>query len=412
MNNFDLDKINKLKENDAETILFGSGFYGKLAYSALKQKGVDIKYFVDENPTQHGKILYEKKIISLEELQKESRECNIFICSGYVIDSISTRLSSMSFKNLYNCVSLFSDALFDKNKISFYDVNNYLDSKTIDRKIEIYNSGCISKNLEDLNLKYIDIMITEKCSMKCKDCSNLMQYYKNAKNSDIEILLRSVKKIMDCVDNLNEFRVLGGEPFMNKEIGKIINNLKKYKNVSQIVVYTNGTILPKGENLEALKDSKIVMDITNYGYLSRNHDKLIELLTKENIPFLTTIPKWTDSGRINFQNKTEKELKFQFKNCCTNDYLTLLNGKLYRCPFSANTMNLKAIPIKENEFIDLEIDTSTEILKKQISDLYFSPKYLSACNFCNGRDFTTPRIETAIQAEKVLPIPEIPNTIE
>ena len=75
-------------------------------------------------------------------------------------------------------------------------------------------------------------------------------------------------------------------------------------------------------------------------------------------------------------------------------------------------MNLKAIPIKENEFIDLEIDTSTEILKKQISDLYFSPKYLSACNFCNGRDFTTPRIETAIQAEKVLPIPEIPNTIE
>lgn len=412
MNHFDLDKINKLKENNSETILFGSGFYGKLAYSALKQKGIDIKYFVDENPTQHGKILFEKKIISLNDLQKESRECNIFICSGYVIDSISSRLSSMLFKNLYNCVSLFSDPSFDKNKISFYDVNNYLDSKTIDRKIEIYNSGCISQNSKDLKLKYIDIMITEKCSMKCKDCSNLMQYYKNAKNSDIELLLRSVKKIMDCVDSLNEFRVLGGEPFMNKEIGKIINNLKKYKHVSQIVVYTNGTILPKGENLEALKDSKIVMDITNYGYLSRNHDKLIELLTKENIPFLTTIPKWTDSGRINFQNKTENELKFQFKNCCTNDYLTLLNGKLYRCPFSANTMNLKAIPIKENEFIDLEKDNSVEILKKQISDLYFSPQYLSACNFCNGRDFNTPRIETAIQAEKVLPIPEIPNIIE
>ena len=126
MNNFDLDKINKLKENDSETILFGSGFYGKLAYSALKQKGIDIKYFVDENPTQHGKILYEKKIISLDELQKESKECNIFICSGYVIDSISSRLSSMLFKNLYNCVSLFSDPSFNKNKISFYDVNNYL----------------------------------------------------------------------------------------------------------------------------------------------------------------------------------------------------------------------------------------------------------------------------------------------
>jgi organic radical activating enzyme len=413
MNNFELNSnnINKIKELNSDVILFGSGFYGKLAYSALKQKGIEIKYFVDENPTQHGKLLYEKKIISLEELKKESKECHIFICSGYVIESINSRLKGLSFKNLYNCVSLFNDLSFDKNKLSFSNVNNYLDSKTITRKIEIYNSGCKVKNTSELNIKYIDIMITEKCSMKCKDCSNLMQYYEDPKNSDTEILLQSVDKIMDSLDSLNEFRVLGGEPFMNKEIGKIIRGLKKYEKVSQIVIYTNGTILPKGENLEELKHSKIVMDITNYGSLSRNHDKLIEVLIKENIPFLTTIPKWTDSGRINFQKKTEDELKFQFKNCCTNDYLTLLNGKLYRCPFSANTMNLKAIPMVEDEFIDLQKNRSTQDLKDNISKLYYSPKYLSACHFCNGRDFTTPRIKTAIQADKVISIPKFPNTI-
>tara|TARA_X000000950_G_C13435896_1_gene466004 strand:- start:114 stop:572 length:459 start_codon:yes stop_codon:yes gene_type:complete len=152
------------------------------------------------------------------------------------------------------------------------------------------------------------------------------------------------------------------------------------------------------------------MDITNYGNLSRNHDALIELCKKENIPYLTTIPKWTDSGRINYQKKSEEKLKFMFKNCCTNDYLTLLNGKLYRCPFSANTMNLKAIPILQNEFIDLSKNYSKDELKKDMINLYYKPEYLTACNYCNGRDFTTPRIETAIQAEKPIPYIEHKNT--
>jgi organic radical activating enzyme len=238
-----------------------------------------------------------------------------------------------------------------------------------------------------------------------------MQYYQNPKNSDINILLNSVGKVMEAVDNVFEFRVLGGEPFMNKEIGKIIHYLKKYEKVSQIVIYTNGTILPKNENLEELKDPKILMDITNYGALSKNHDRLIELLTKENIPFLTTIPKWTDSGRINYQKKSEDQLKFMFKNCCTNDYLTLLNGKLYRCPFSANAMNLHAIPINQSEFIDLEENFSREELRKEIIKLYYSPEFLTACNYCNGRDFTTPRIESALQTKTIIPIPEFENKI-
>ena len=413
MNNFNIQDIKKLKEKKSQIIIFGSGFYGKLAFSALKQKDLDVDFFVDENPTQHGKILFEKQIISLDQLKDKSRDAVIFLCSSYVIHSISKRLQELSFKNLFNCISLFEDTQFNKENLSFSEVNNYLDIKTINRKIEIYKSGCrnVNKDIKELNIKYIAIMITEACSMKCKDCSNLMQYYQNPKNSDINILLNSVGKVMEAVDNVFEFRVLGGEPFMNKEIGKIIHYLKKYEKVSQIVIYTNGTILPKNENLEELKDPKILMDITNYGALSKNHDRLIELLTKENIPFLTTIPKWTDSGRINYQKKSEDQLKFMFKNCCTNDYLTLLNGKLYRCPFSANAMNLHAIPINQSEFIDLEKNFSREELRKEIIKLYYSPEFLTACNYCNGRDFTTPRIESALQTKTIIPIPEFENKI-
>ena len=132
---------------------------------------------------------------------------------------------------------------------------------------------------------------------------------------------------------------------------------------------------------------------------------------REKTYLLTTIPKWTDSGRINYQEKSEEKLKFMFKNCCTNDYMTLLNGKLYRCPFSANTMNLKAIPIKDNEYIDLEKTQTSEELKKEIRELYYKPEYLTACNYCNGRDFTTPRIESALQAIEPIKYHKVNNWV-
>ena len=43
--------------------------------------------------------------------------------------------------------------------------------------------------------------------------------------------------------------MLGGDPFMNKEMYKVINKLNEYKNVESIVVYTNAKIVPKGKIL-------------------------------------------------------------------------------------------------------------------------------------------------------------------
>ena len=88
-------------------------------------------------------------------------------------------------------------------------------------------------------LHSVDIVISEKCTLNCKDCSNLMQYYKKPQNSEINLLFKSIERIMECIDNLDEFRVLGGDPFMNKELYKIINKLVTYEKCKRIVVYTN-----------------------------------------------------------------------------------------------------------------------------------------------------------------------------
>ena len=84
-----------------------------------------------------------------------------------------------------------------------------------------------------------------------------MQYYAKPEDSELNLLLKSIDKIMSCIDSLEEFRVLGGDPFMNKQLHKVINKLVTYENCERVVIYTNARIIPKGMsakiNLDKIK---------------------------------------------------------------------------------------------------------------------------------------------------------------
>ena len=51
-----------------------------------------------------------------------------------------------------------------------------------------------------------------------------MQYYERAKNTDEEIL-RATEILSDNVDHIAEYRIIGGEPLMNKQWAQITNGL-------------------------------------------------------------------------------------------------------------------------------------------------------------------------------------------
>ena len=49
-----------------------------------------------------------------------------------------------------------------------------------------------------LSLKTLDVQITERCSLKCKDCSNLMQYYTKPQNAEMEDLFFVIRQNNEC----------------------------------------------------------------------------------------------------------------------------------------------------------------------------------------------------------------------
>ena len=405
----DFKEFDKTNTN-SQIVIFGAGTIGRLTDLALKKIGLNAILFVDSDPRKHGKNVQNKKIISPDELKKfDKKNTHVFIACNY-FSSIVPFLKKNNFFSFYKITDILKNIDVYKlyNEIDMDMLFSKLLPLKLERNLTFYNEMC---NKEDyvtnnkLRLKSIDVQITEKCSLKCKDCANLMQYYKKPMDSDYNLLVASMDKIMDSVDYIDELRVLGGDPFMNKELNKIINKLVTYKNLGKIVVYTNARFIPKNQNLDYLKQPRVILDITDYGEASAAAEQFVEFAIKEGISYsINKCSTWQDCGRIiPNNNKSEKELIHQFDNCCNSDLISLLHGKIYRCPFSANGVNLKAFKADESDEINLTNNNiNKEELRDQLMHLAFGKKYLTACRFCNGRDYATANIPSAIQAKSKL----------
>jgi hypothetical protein len=222
-----------------------------------------------------------------------------------------------------------------------------------------------------------------------------MPYFERPINAETDNLFFSLDKIMSLVESVNELRVIGGEPFMNKEVHKIIEKCNSYLNAKKIIIYTNATILPRPEQLLSLKNSKVFLEITNYKTLSKKLPDMIELFSKENINFfIKELPdSWDKSADIEKFNRTEEELNFVFRNCCSTYITTLLHGYLYRCPFSASLDALKIINFSDQDRLKITEDLTHEQIKFFINGNI----PLNSCNYCRGRGFIFDRADPALQ---------------
>ena len=258
------------------------------------------------------------------------------------------------------------------------------------------------KKKGDLFLNSIDLVLTEKCSLKCKDCSNLMQYYAKPVDEDFDTLVNSIDKILSTVGHIREVRIIGGEPLLYKKIDLVINHLLKYDNYDKIYIYTNGTIVLKGDKMNVFNNPKVVFKISNYGEISRNVEKLENKLDELNIQYITErVRTWQDCAIIDKFDRDEELTKSIFGNCCENQGLTVLHGKLYLCPFAAHATNLDAIEKYDDDIIDTKDEKNLDF-KKQLEDLYFNREYIGACHSCNGRDHNVAKVEAGVQTKEVL----------
>lgn len=239
-----------------------------------------------------------------------------------------------------------------------------------------------------LYIYYVEIALTTVCTLNCKGCSALMNYYSKKNHFDLDMNINSLKRLIEISDSIEQLRLLGGEPLTYPYLYEILELLNNQDKVKRVTIVTNGTLLFKDNKvLELLKNNKFCIFISNYGIISKNKDKLVNQLENNNIKYILSDEDsyWLDYGNLEYKNRNKNELKKQYSMC---KYLCncILNGQLHHCPRSSHGTNLNIIPLKSNDYVNLlDENLSMKKLRREIYNFYYKYiPYIEACNYCNA----------------------------
>jgi hypothetical protein len=365
----------KVLQSKEKLVLYGGGQTGRRVFSMLKLTGFQIEAVLDRKP-ELGKSYDGVPFIHPDKFTDLSAV--IILCTINDFESVAAYLQQRGFKNILPCFFYMLDTSGKiGGNISAELFKHYLDKP---------HDWLLAPPPEKI-LYSIDLPITMRCSLRCKDCSNLMQYFPNPKNADYETMRRALGRLLSVLDICCEIRILGGEPFVNTELHAYITMLAQYSNkYDWITVFTNGTILPDEHTLSVLKNERVLVKISDYGIAKQKIAALAALFDKHGISYsVGEVTDWQDCGVLRNYGRSRAENEHIMKSCCVGNVPAIVDGKFFRCPYSGNLWNLQGIPKDCHEFVDLTSGKySDDEIQKNITRLV-NANILKACNFCGGR---------------------------
>lgn len=293
--------------------------------------------------------------------------------------------------------------LYQKNIYNyFYQKFEIISSSVLRDKIARKIVFLNEKYTHNIYLNYIEVPITTCCTLRCKDCANLIQYYDKPYIINEKKIIKDIIKLAAGVKKINMLRILGGEPLIHTELFKILNDISQIKNINKIQIVTNGTLLLNEKSLEIIrKNKKISVFISNYGSVSEKYNVLINQLKQNSIKYETdkNIMWWVPQTEFYHHNRSRKEME-QIFQICDIGCISLLDGKLHLCPRSSHGMELGLIRENPEEYVDIRNAKTKKKIYKGIYKL-FHVKTISACDICNSfNSKNLPKIKPAQQISK------------
>lgn len=252
-----------------------------------------------------------------------------------------------------------------------------------------------------MKIRRTTLVITQKCTLKCKLCLAFMPYYENPLNTSFEEASIIIDNYFKVIDEVKIFSVTGGEPLINPDLVRIMEKVLSYKNnISDTIdIVTNGTIMFKEDLLQLLESNneKMRVIISDYGNgLSSKIGEIENALTERNIVYriqnyASNSDEWTYNGWVDFsdhslKHDTEEKLIAQGKRCIFKQghYYVINDGELHPCSRQYWRMRQGIMPKDEQWYIDLNqenIDIDKEQMKlKKLEEA----QYLKSCAYCNG----------------------------
>lgn len=380
-----------------------------IVYHQLKKQGIKVYGFFDSNSYIWNRaydgigiyprcFLFDAKILIVSErehiVNEIYREC---ISLGYGNEDINIK------KNIEKNMQI-EDVKIEELLLLFPKGNSFLQFQIeeILRFQKIKSLG-IEEGIKNLNaqeigeretygdkvlLKQMEIIVTNRCTLKCKKCSAGIQHFDLPKDLNIDSIIRDFTRIVELVDWIDRVVIMGGEPFLYKNLGKLMDAIYKnpntIKKIGSIKIITNGTLIPNNEILKKLNKYGAIVWISNYREHSMQICNLIDTFRKEEINY-TVLPmkEWSNVIQLKKDRmvQTKECLQERRKNDCITRCRTLANGKFYLCSLLKTMDYIGVQPFDQLNYVDIYEENAKE---KIINMLDLNAPLPNACSFCSG----------------------------
>lgn len=367
-----MENIFKLSEDwgklpkQGKIVPFGTGRIGRRVIPTL-MKEFDIPFLIDNGKRENE--LYGLDVLSAEEAVSRIKRDGLKIVVTtvrYSYADISEKLSALGFEE-YRDYCIFEQFAQEWNLR--------------------WKNRCV--------LSKIDTVITSRCSLKCVHCNMFISHVAEPCDMSLESLKRNFAIFFDSVDYVYEYTLLGGEPFVHKELAEIISCMGAVygERIGRINLISNGTVVPGDKVIQTMKEYGVIVHISDYTGLLHYDERLkevTEVLSKAGIEYYV-IPNNTWKDVVYPQNTYAAADPKAHMLLCGHSTHSVDNGKLYWCDPAFAAECFTGFLSREDDYLDLDknrksntkFDASVNILKYLSGDVN-ERGYMSICEKCAG----------------------------
>lgn len=263
--------------------------------------------------------------------------------------------------------------------ISMLEKYNNLDEFLDD--VDIWDKESLKQKIlngEIAAIPRFTVILTVKCSLRCKECENIMWALRDARRLDKEKIKHSIEIMCNVLDVIPVIDLIGGEPFVADCFDEVLEFCIGQEKIKKIEVVTNGTVIPDERRIGLLKNKKVSLMVSRYENVV-DWTLLLDCLDREKVNYVKLYPEWYQTGNIDKRGRDKEDIRRQYYNCFSALYCrAILEDKMYVCPRAAG-MGLLGMIAKE-DILDIE---DRDDMGKKIMEFQISPKY-EVCDFCDG----------------------------
>lgn len=245
---------------------------------------------------------------------------------------------------------------------------------------------------------YLDncqISCTECCTLRCRDCIAFAPYQKDKSLVPLETMERDIDAYFRFCDQLNVFRIIGGEPFLHPLLADAFEYIEaRYgERIQEYEITTNGTVLPEASVLGRLKKlGKLHIHISDYTdmvpAIKGKVDEAERTFRAEGIPYARRPNLMWQDFRIQDETfKLDRDVPGHMRRC-EESCQHIGDGKYYLCGTAYYVAQARFWQSKPEDCFDLTCQASSE--RKAAFYLYNSrvlpEQAISLCAKCAGMD--------------------------